>query len=344
MLEAMKLSRLLWLFCPALSLYGNCEDPCKPLYFYNCDCIEVTPEAGPQVRRSWNLFTTASFIYWTVREDGLIHAASGVSRNATEGSIHDLNWGMDAGFQVGLGLNIPHDGWDVFLEYTWINANARDSVSKDRTTSDLVSYWSGNGIPNETLSFSKAVWDLHFKSLCLSLGRNSYLSQFFKMRIHAGLQGAWINQDYEVTQTVAFNRSTNRLSLKQDFWGMGLRAGLDTAWQFNHNFSLFADFALAILWGQFEVSRRDRNIRNDVDTTNLFISGQPHTFEPTLALDAGLRWEMWFSDDRFHILLQAGWDNQMWVLQNEFIKVPTETDHIGDLVLQGLTIKARFDF
>ncbi len=208
----------------------------------------------------------------------------------------------------------------------------------------MVSYWSINGVALSPLSNSRASWDIHFNDIHLELGRNSYLSQYLKLRIHVGLQGSWINQDYHVRQTLLADSSIARLNLDQDFWGIGLRAGLNTAWQFTHNFSFYGNLAAAILWGQFELDRRDRSTLNDVTTTNIHTRVSPHTFEPILSLGAGFRWETWFSEGRFHISFEAGWEHQLWILQNEFIKVPTETDHIGDLVLQGLTIRGRFDF
>jgi len=316
----------------------------KQLYFSNDQSIAVTPEAGPQTMRAWNPFITADFIYWTAREDGMFHAVSGVGPNVGKGHVYGLEWKWNPGFKVGIGCNLPHDGWDLQTEYTWIQSSAKGTTNQDPATTNLVSYWSINGAPLQALSMSHANWKLHFNDVHLELGRNSYLSQYLKVRIHAGLQSAWINQDYEVTQTVAKDSSTNRLSLDQDFWGIGLRSGLDTAWQFNHNLSFFADFALSILWGQFDLDRLDRNIKGGISTTHVNTGVSPHTFEPVLTFGAGLKWDTWLSGGDYHILLQAGWDHQLWILQNEFIKVPTETDHIGDLVLQGLTIKARFDF
>ncbi|MCB1081605.1 MAG: MOMP family protein, partial [Chlamydiia bacterium] len=69
----------------------------------------------------------------------------------------------------------------------------------------------------------------------------------------------------------------------------------------------------------------------------------PYTEEPVIDLAAGFRYDGWFSADRYHFLLQLGWEHQLWVLHNEVIKA-SEPDHAGDLVLQGLTLKARFDF
>ena len=56
----------------------------------------------------------------------------------------------------------------------------------------------------------------------------------------------------------------------------------------------------------------------------------------------GLRWEMWFYDDNYHFLIQAGWEEQVWLSNGNFIRLYNDVD--GDLNLQGLDIKFRFDF
>lgn len=340
---AISLTSILCAGGPMDNNMGSSPTPSKKLYFTNDEKVTVTPPAGPQTERSWNAFITADFIYWTVREDGMFHAVSGVGTNAPKGSVHDLDWGWDPGFKVGLGFNLAHDGWDLYAQYTWIHSSASDTQTRNPATTTMISYWSIGGAPIAGLERSHAHLDVHFNDVHLELGRNSYLSQYLKMRIHAGLQAAWINQDYDVTQTV--NDGTIwRLDQDQDFWGIGLRAGLDTSWQFTQNWSFFADFALAILYGEFDLTRRDRQDANGVVNTLIHTGVSPYTFEPVLSIGAGFRWETWFASGAYHLLFQAGWEEQIWILQNEFIKVPTETDHIGDMVLQGLTVKARFDF
>ena len=321
-----------------------CE--CKPLYFSDCECIRVTPAAGPRIARSWNFILAADFIYWTVRQDGMFHAVSGVGSNVSKGKVYDLNWQWEPGFKVGLGSNLPHDCWDLYAEYTWIRSN----VSHSTSVSNLVSYWSIGGVPLLALLDSHANWRIRFHDLHLELGRNSYLSQYLKLRVHVGLQGSWIDQKYRIRQTLLEDNAVNRLFLGQDFWGVGLRAGLNTAWQFTRSFSFYGDLALAILWGQFDLDRKDQTTTAiNVTTTTINTGVSPHTFEPVVSLGAGFRWETWFGMndccmEQFHISFEAGWEHQLWILQNELIKVPTETDHIGDLILQGLTVKVRFDF
>lgn len=321
------------------------EEKPSPVYFTDCESVAVTPSAGPHVVCGWDVFLTADFLYWTVRQDGMFYAVSGVGADVAKGKVHNLDWEMTPGFKVGLGYNLCHDGWDLYAEYSYIRTSVSNSTSQDPATSNLIAYWSINGAA-QPLGISRANvdWKLRFHDLHLELGRNSYLSQYLKLRVHAGLELSLIDQEYNLSQTRLSNTSIDLLKQVQDFWGIGIRAGLDTSWQFTHSFSFFGDLALAILWGEFDLERKDQNSVGGVVTTNIYTGVQARTFEPVLNLEAGFRWETWFCDCRYHTLIQAGWEHQLWILHNEVIKVPTEADHGGDLVLQGLTLKVRFDF
>ncbi|MCB1072363.1 MAG: hypothetical protein H7A41_01360 [Chlamydiales bacterium] len=325
---------------------GQHDDQSKPVLYYSDDCdIKITPNAGPRINSDWNVFLTADFIYWTIRQDGMFYAVTGAGANASGGSVHDLSWDWNPGFKVGLGFNLPHDGWDVFAEYTWIQTSPSGSKSQDATNANMIPYWNVTGfsLANGTLVKSKADWDAHYNNVTLDLGRNAYLSQYMKLRLFAGLQAAWINQDY----TAQYDLDTGaygKLKLGQDFWGVGLRAGLNNSFQFTKNFSFFADLYLALLWGKFDLDRRDTVTGVDrVTTETLKTHVKPWTEEPVADIAAGFRYDGWFAEDRFHFLLQAGWEHQLWILHNEVIKA-TEPDHAGDLLLQGLTVKARLDF
>ncbi|MCB1082115.1 MAG: hypothetical protein KDK63_03105 [Chlamydiia bacterium] len=316
----------------------------RPILYYSDDCeIKILPNAGPRIQKDWNVFLTLDFIYWTVRQDGMFYAVTGNGTNARKGEVHDLNWSWNPGFKGGLGFNLPHDGWDVFAEYTWIHSDAKSSKSQAAETSTMIPYWNVQGLSDGIFVRGSGEWDVHFNNVTLDIGRNAYLSQYMKLRLFAGLQAAWINQDYKAR----FNLSTGesgRVRLDQEFWGVGLRAGLNDTFQFTKNFSFFADLSLALLWGKFDLDRRDRVISVGNIASNTLRTGvSPYTEEPVIDLAAGFRYDGWFYADRFHFLLQLGWEHQLWVLHNEVIKA-SEPDHAGDLVLQGLTLKARFDF
>ncbi len=336
-------SLILFANAPAFSDQESCQpkpEPCQP----KPEPCQLKPEPCQPKDESWGFIASADFIYWTTRQDGMFYAVSGAGANVSKGSVHDLDWTFDPGFKVGLGLNLPHDDWDLYASWTWIQSDISASTKQNPATTTLTPYWAINGVDVVALSRASANWSIHYNDIHLELGKNLTLSEFFTLRIHSGLQGALIDQDYTVNYTSAVDGTQARMELDQDFWGIGLRAGLDGTWYFTKNFSFFTDLALSILWGQFELNRRDQAIANNVVTTNLNTGVSPHTFEPVIHVFAGLKWETWFSEDQYRFLLRAGWEHQLWILHNELIKRMREPDHSGDLILQGLTIEARFDF
>ena len=136
-------------------------------------------------------------------------------------------------------------------------------------------------------------------------------------------------------------RGTDRL----DYWGIGIRTGLDTSWHFNNCFSLVGELAISELWQRFEVERKVIHTFVDAETSKvpIYLCDNFHTIKPVIELFLGLRWEEWFCCDTYHFSLEAGWEEQWWSDQNQFFQFGVETRQ-GDLIIQGLTIKARFDF
>ncbi|MDN3509347.1 MAG: Lpg1974 family pore-forming outer membrane protein [Candidatus Neptunochlamydia sp.] len=313
----------------------------KPILYYSDGCdIKITPNAGPRIEGDWNAFLTADFIYWTVRQGGMSYAINAAGPNGV--SVCNLNWDWDPGFKLGFGFNLPHDGWDIFAEYTWIQTSPSDST-QDRANPGMTPYWEMRGFDEKQGTFVKfkADWDVHYNNVTVDLGRNAYLSQYMKLRLFAGLQAAWINQDY----TAQFDLDTGaygKLKADQDFWGIGLRTGLNNSFQFTKNFSFFTDLYLAFLWGKFDLDRHNSRTDSHGKTYTQKTDANLWTEEPVADIAAGFRYDGWFAENRFHCLLQVGWEHQLWILHNKLIQA--KGYHTVDLILQGLTIKARLDF
>ncbi len=130
-----------------------------------------------------------------------------------------------------------------------------------------------------------------------------------------------------------------------DYWGIGIRAGLDSAWHFTKSFSFVGQAAITALWESFEVSRHDLQQRNNTNSffTDLHYKDSFHTIKPVLELYLALRWETWYCCDSYHFSAEAGWEEQFWGDQNQFSQIIVGT-RLGDLILQGFTFKLRFDF
>lgn len=334
---------------------------------------EITPNAGPRVTNGADVFITADFIYWTARMEGLATAKTGIddfdsaislaSGAVTPGSTYFPPTKFDPGFKVGIGLNLGHDGWDTYLNYTWFATN-HSSTNTGSTTpgsTALVPTWdvaqastflSTDNFVN--VESATGQFRLRFNNFDLELGRNYYVSQYLTLRPHAGLKGGWYKENYNVTYTnflqpeVAENFDQLRVKFLQKNWWVGIRTGLDGAWYFDKNWSMFGDVALSALWGRFDVTRRDIADVTVTDpsssVTVVNTAFEFHTAKPVVEFQLGLRYDYWFSDDDYHFGIEAAWEEQVWINQNNVFEVPVAYGANGDLSFQGLTVKLRFDF
>ena len=321
------------------------KNPSLP-YHSNDYGIQITPAAGPRVTGPWNAFFTADFIYWTMRQEGLSYSTSEkIPSSSKAGAIHDLDWKWEPGFRLGGGCNLPYDGWDLQTRYTWIHGDARDSRSLkgvEGESSTLAPRWVVKGCSADLMS-AYAHWNSHYQELLLEVGRNSYWSPRFKVRLHTGLEASWIDQSYFIQYTEK-NEVMHDLKLEQKFWGIGLRTGLNTSWELTKNVSVFGDLALASIWGKVDEKRRENKKERRELSTVFNLEDHVHKLEPVLNLALGLRWEAWIDHDRLHFSMEAGWEHQVWLAHGLWIQKEGELYHRGDLSLQGLTLKGRFDF
>ena len=315
--------------------------PCHEEPEPECPAIEVFPEAGPLVCDGANVYFKGTFILWTPRQDGLEYTMSGVGNNTSKGDVHSVDFGVEPGFKVGLGYDIPHDGWDLFLQYTWLHGNADDKTS--RTNVDAL--FNPQILPIEE---SKADWNLKFNVIDLELARNFFVSKYLKLRPFAGFKGTWQSQNYDVDYTTHNVLTTiHQTRIDQDFWGFGIRGGMNTAWHFTNSWSIFGNFAISALWSGYDVDRKDTDLfpaAPGITDTTLDTENNYHTVSPVLELMIGLRWETWFYYDEYHIAIDAGWEEQVWWGHNRYVVIDQPQHNGGNLSFQGLTLTVRFDF
>jgi hypothetical protein len=336
----------------------------------------ITPSTNPVVQHGFDLFIAADFIYWTSRVDNIDYAETGVTHSSNISSNNPTltNPGhtigphhkMSPGFKVGIGVNMGHDGWDSYVQYTWLHNSAasQDTVPSGKSTWQ---YAGGSlfSINTTRIQAGNSEWHLHFNDIDWELGREFFISSYLILRPHIGLKGSWQKQTYSVHQTDIIDNSQSQpgslvfdqvgrgsytMYQKQSYWGLGIRAGLNTAWHFTRNWSIFGDCAVAPLWSQFTVSRLDRTTESSSNRgipvkTGLIVANQSnrlHSLRAVLELALGLRWDYWFLDDDYRIRIQAAWEEQVWFGQHEFLDAIHPT--YGNLSLQGLTVGFTFDF
>lgn len=322
----------------------------------------ITPNAGPCVVDGWDVFLIGEFIYWTVRQDhmGFVAAVpsdTSIVTSSNTGKFFYPKWRMELGFKAGIGF-LTCDGWDFYANYTWLRPKAKKTV---RPVTDFpledAFYTFGNLIINPeldlTISVETGKWEFNFNVIDFEWGRNFYVSPCLYLRPHFGLKGTWQLQSFNVNAeaaeaNVSVPESYSFLGKnKIKWWGIGARAGLDSAWHFTKCFSILGEVAATALWGQFEsksfITQTNTTTGDVVIIPHGCLKSEWHSVKPVLEFFLGFRLEGWSSCDRCYAGFDVGWETQWWSSQNQFIYYLTET-RWGDLGFEGLTVRARFQF
>jgi len=236
-------------------------------------------------------------------------------------------------------------------------------------------------------AFSK--WKLKLDMLDLVLGRDFFVSKYLSLRPNFGLRGVDIRQTQNSIYN-AFNASrchcqcTTRNSINtqnfqdrvkdnQKYWGVGPKAGLDTLWSFGGGWGLYGNAAISLVYGRLKVTHSEVYVFDSAPTDPcndcgecdcecldechaIKIKGNKtpcHNQYKTRAitdLALGLAWDRQFSNDKYHLGVNIGWEHHMFFGLNQFYRFMSHdeqgafTTNQGDLATQGLTFGARFDF
>lgn len=306
---------------------------------------EITPLAGPVIPTWAQLYASADFIYWRAAQDSLSYAGNTATDSGSvtrKGSIRELDFSYEPGFKVGLGVDFRHDGWDLGLNYTWFQEDdVKGAAHANAEMGPLVSYMviDGSFVPS---SFATGSWGLHFNALDWDLGRNFYVSPKLALRPYMGLKGAWMTQRYDVVCDALGLPIVDAIAQKESFWGVGLRGGCSGEWHFTRNWCFYGNLGLDALCSHFNTTHKKTRSASGSIAVVSYQGDRFYTVRPVLELDLGLRYQTFFSHDRYELFVQAGWANQVWWDMNQLI-VALDTQG-GPLVLQGLDAKFGFSF
>lgn len=315
----------------------------------------ITPPVGPYVKGGYNVYTTLEFIYWKAIQEGLNYADTGVAvvpgTSASSGKVHRPDFPWKPGFKVGIGYYLPHDGWDFYANYTWLHSSGTDRASSSIGNMVAIGLtFPGLSSQISQITSARSHWDLQFNSIDLELGRNFYLSRFLAVRPFGGLKFTW--QDQEVSNRYRANQvtfgavtqpGTARSKHHQDVWGVGIRLGGNGNWYFYRSWSIATKVAFSGVWLDYKNMRKDRFKQNGAPFRVINnIKKDTDAIKAVMELFLGLHGEWWFQNQRYHLALQGGFDEQLWINFGEFISFFTQGH--GDFSMCGLTVKARFDF
>jgi hypothetical protein len=321
----------------------------------------INPPGRPQVKDGVDLFLYGDLLFWNAHENGLAVAVAnkGSSANLSNSKTKTIHSEWDFGFRIGLGYNLPHDGWDLSLSWLRLNTYGRKHI---RAHGDTFIFPTRAHPADDLALFSGASkahshWKLRFNQLDLDVGREFFVSKWVTLRPHFGLRTDWVHQKLRSDfRNLNIAPVPNKLDVnyKDKWWGIGLEGGLDTQWGLGGGFSVFGNITGAILYGFHDIDFDDNDTPPQLNTNpkgNFADLGYSYRIShPILDLMMGLSYDYMFCNDRFHVGLQVGWEHHIYFSQNQFPAFVSDTaignfvSNQGDLAFQGWTFGARFDF
>lgn len=322
-------------------------------------------------------FITFDILYWHPKVGGTDFAYSFQPSIEQTGSIlfprangrtkeNSLSW--DLGLKAGIGYNVPHDGWDIYGQYTWYQTNSTSSSSHSPPSALMPL----NLFDVMLASKAKSFFNIAYQNVDISVARSYFISRMLSFRPFIGVKSTWLDLHQKVVYTASSLNDflfpgperTVGLDFKSKsgnhFWGIGPRIGFDSKWFLGNGFHLFSDLATALLYGYFKTSHSEFIPPDNVQ----FASGDIirnrskfHRFIPFAQMFVGLGWQGYVNHEKQHIGLKLGYEVQYFWRVNQMLysedfsspagSSPLRVQHdrpSDDVMFYGITGEFRLDF
>jgi hypothetical protein len=299
------------------------------------------PSARWGVTDGCNLFITGEALVMKFGQD---NAPFAYTTNAV-GNVKDYYANPDWkwGFRVAAGYNMQHDGWDGIATYMRFNFATNNSVHQP-AGGTLYSFFD-ESLPWFDTTYDKVSdrWSVDFNQVDIEQGRQFFVSKHLRLRPKFGLRSLWLENDQNIHAHVG--NEVWKMKSRENFWGMGVLAGLDTIWSLRQGFSLYGNVGFSALFGYFNPKQ---TLITDAPAVR-FTTGHQEVTKANMDLALGVRYDKNFYDDRYHIGFNFGFEQHIyWNMTRAYFGEQNFSNFTGvsgrDFTMSGFTMGARFDF
>ncbi len=303
------------------------------------------------VRGSWDLLLTGSYIFWQASEDGLnlgISNASPLVALPINGHIVSTDFKFKSGYQAGLGIFTELDDWDGRAEYTWLHT--RNTVrSNGPEGGGLIPAWGHPAnVANDVFSGSGR-WKLSLSVIDVNVGRSCYIGTRLTFRPFFGIRPTWINQKYVATYATTLTE-TYQVRSTSNSCGIGPEVGVEMNWLLGYGIRLIGNAEADILFTRYNLRYKEENSLTPSTLAVNLSQRDIYCLRPHSDCSLGLGWGTYFNNYNYHFDLSALYDFQVFLDQNMFVNfvdnvsVGKSTAPNGNLYTQGVTGNLRLDF
>lgn len=312
-----------------------------------------------------NFWADVDILYWQPWEKSMVltNKESPVlfTDDFTKKSVIHPDFDWDFGTRIGLGYFSPCYPFDAALEWTYYHTCAdqhRTTNSNDLTNTlnqeGMFPIWalSDDIIAGDYVAQACLNWKLTINLIDLEFGCPYTFENCFELRPYVGLRSAWIRQHANIGYTGGIFQigilsagvpleGTDGVHLKNDFWGLGPRLGVEPRYTLGCGFSLYGNAAVSGLLGVYSINQRE------VFLNSLRFSHHKHPvrFRWIGDLEAGIEWETPLCCEQYLLSFKLGYEYHIFYHQldlegDEFGLVP----HDRNLDVQGVTFSCGFAF
>ncbi len=313
------------------------------LLFFHAHTNEL-PRAG--------FFSQGAVLYWQAEEEGLSYAVESSKASNLSGRAKairpEFDW--DFGFNVGVGYRVPHDRWQLLLQYTSFQTHS-DAEKTAKEGGVFFPLWLA---PAPAAPFFasevKQHWRLHLGLIDFLVSRPYAATSTLTLTPQIGIRWGSARQKFHLEYRGGNFPPEGDVSIrmKNKFWGLGPYAGLIGEYAMAKGFSLCAQGAVSLLYGEFYLHQDEKTLV--AKEKLLGLHSIYRVGSPILEGTAGIRWQHFFSGALKRLTLDLAWDQLLLFSQNQLLRfvdnaAPGITvSNQGDLSIAGPRFTFAFDF
>ncbi len=319
------------------------------------DCPSPAPPSAKTISHE-RFQAEWAFLFWETKEEGLEFAALNSTNlsNSVSAQLSSVKAAWSPAFKLLFGACLIDPFWDLNIRWTWLYSRSHKSLSQDLSKGGLFPLWTPPQANLDTpplYSSAQAVLLMHFNAIDLELASAQTISPFFRLKLHGGVKGISIDQNFRVNyQGGAALMGSSAAYSKNECLGMGPRFGCGTEWLFFSGWSVIAELSSALALCSMDISRQDTS-NEAVNLAVVFFKERFWIWRPLLEGKTGVRWEYRYGKAKQrHVRLEGLYEMQQYWEQNMFSRYTDGAlfylpfSQRGNLTLQGVSFALGLGF
>lgn len=315
---------------------------------------------------------TGEFLYWTVqRSKDVVAQWNDLTTPPPFPNVADTetgSFGWNPGFRLGLNYQLPHDGWDLGVNYTYFHTGEETDHYVDADLTDgmflatpyngtMSSFFWGPPIGAQPVDEVISTREFDYDCVNVELGRNTAISESLSIRFFGGPSIVWTDMETQINYYgntfQPFDGVTYGLEHKNtaESTMYGIRLGGDAEMKLGYGFSLLGKAAGALYAADTKYNTFEA-IDGIVAADGIVNAGEvwanttidDYRIVPAVEVEAGVEWEKKLLGNlNFRVFAGYQFRNYFGLYERRTTNWDA-TEVNSDIGMHGLVFRVKLDF